>query len=108
MLRYKKINRRSLWLLFVVAYIFCVSLYGQEEVSDSLNNHFYFVHMTDTHVGVENNLELTQKIVEQINNLPMHIQCIVHTGDIVNDGMEDTIAVSNAIFALEKLEAPLL
>ena len=108
MLKYKKINRRYLWLLFVVAYIFCVSLYGQEEVSDSLNNHFYFVHMTDTHVGAENNLELTQKIIEQINNLPMHIQCIVHTGDIVNDGMEDTIAVSNAIFALEKLEAPLL
>lgn len=108
MLRYQNLNRASLWLFFIIAYIFCVSLYAQEEVSDSLNNHFYFVQITDTHVGTENNLEFTQKIVEQINNLPMHIQCIVHTGDIVNYGMEDTIAVSNAIFALEKLEAPLL
>ncbi len=104
----KRVSIHFYIFLSIIFWLCSISLYSQTEPVDSLNNHFYFVHMTDTHVGSENNLELTQKIVEKINNLPMYIQCVVHTGDIVNYGMEDTIAVTNAIFALEKLEAPLL
>ena len=92
----------------VVLLVSCISLCARIVPADSLNKHFYFVHLTDTHIGTENNLELTKEIVEQINNLPMHIHCIVHTGDIINFGMEDSIAVINAISALEQLEAPLL
>jgi len=101
-----KVQNRSFTL--VVFLVSCIFLYAQIEPADSLNNPFYFVHLTDTHIGTKNNLELTKEIVEQINNLPMHIQCIVHTGDIVNYGMGDTIAVINAISILEQLEAPLL
>ncbi len=101
-----KVNNRLFTL--IVFLVFCISPSAQTEPADSLNDHFYFVQISDTHIGTENNLEITQKIVEQINDLPMHIQCIIHTGDIVNYGMGDTIAVLNAISALEQLEVPLL
>ncbi len=99
---------KSRIFLLLVFLVFCISPSAQPEPADSLNDHFYFVQITDTHIGTENNLEITQKIVEQINDLPMHIQCIIHTGDIVNYGMGDTIAVLNAISVLEQLQAPLL
>jgi len=101
-------NKRIGILVFTVLLVSCICLYAEVIPADSLNNNFYFVHLTDTHIGTENNLEITQEIVEQINNLPMPIQCIVHTGDIVNYGMEDTPAVINAKAAFEQLEAPLL
>jgi len=94
--------------IFAVLLVSSICLFAEIIPAENMSSNFYFVHLTDTHIGTENNLELTQKLVEQINALPMPVQCVVHTGDIVNYGMEDTLAVIDAKAAFEQLEAPLL
>jgi len=45
---------------------------------------FYFVQITDTHLGIPGNKIRTDKVVKAVNGLPMEIVCVVHTGDIVD------------------------
>jgi len=45
---------------------------------------FYFVQITDTHLGVPENRVRTEKVVAAVNQLPMEILCVVHTGDIID------------------------
>ena len=99
----KRIMKISAIVLFLT--ILCFQLYGQE--IKTTNDPFYFVQITDTHIGKGTNLEITRNLVKQINELPMYIKCVIHTGDILQDGMSDTTNVIKAFEALEKLEAPL-
>jgi len=91
--------------IFFLINILYLQLYGQE--IKTTNGPFYFVQITDTHIGKGTNLEITRNLVKQINELPMEIKCVIHTGDILQDGMSDTTNVIKAFEALEKLEAPL-
>lgn len=91
-------------VVIVFFIILCFQLYGQEIKTE--DNHFYFVQITDTHIGKGTNLEITENLVKQINELPMEIQFVIHTGDILQDGMSDTTNVIKAFAALEKLEDP--
>jgi len=93
-------NERTGILVLAVVLVSSICLYAEVIPAENLSNNFYFVHLTDTHVGTENNLELMRRIVEQINALPMPVQCVVHTGDIVNYGMEETLACISVIAAL--------
>ncbi len=68
--------------------------------------HFYFVQIADTHLEDEDNLERTRKAVELINNLPMPIRCVVHTGDITTDKIEDQEITISALSVLEELTVP--
>lgn len=43
---------------------------------------FFFVQISDTHLGIRENDLRTRKVIDAINALPMKIQCVVHTGDI--------------------------
>ncbi len=95
----------KIFILVFFINILCFQLSGQE--IETKNNPFYFVQITDTHIGKGTNLEITQNLVKQINELPMEIKCVIHTGDILQDGMSDTTNVIKAFAALEKLEAPL-
>jgi len=62
--------------------------------------HFYFAQITDTHLGDLNNGDLTQKIVNDINTVPIKIEFVVHTGDIFNDTILDpkTVQEEKSIF----------
>jgi len=71
------------------------------------DNHFYFVQIADTHFGDRDHLERTKKVVDQINNLPMKIQCVVHTGDITMDMIEDEALVTKGLAVLDDLNAPI-
>ncbi len=68
--------------------------------------HFYFVQITDTHLGDRDNLMRTVKVIEAINRLPMKIGFVVHTGDIFNDNMEDEKVMRECRAAMKKLKAP--
>ena len=96
-------ERRLIFVLF----LFLISLQLLSEEIETEKDHFYFVQISDTHIGKGTNLEITQRLIEQINELPMKIQFVIHTGDITQNGLSDTISVLNAINALNKLDAPI-
>jgi len=53
-------------------------------VSFGQDNGFYFVQITDTHLGIPGNRSRTEQVVAAVNRLPMKILCVVHTGDIID------------------------
>ncbi len=64
-------------------------------------NRVYFVQITDTHLGIPLNRVRTGKVVEAVNNLPMEIACVVHTGDIIDrfhQGDEGIMAGALSVF----------
>lgn len=68
---------------------------------------FYFVQITDTHLGIRENDERTRKIVAAVNALPTEIQCVVHTGDIYDRSVrDDPGAVTRAAGVFKDLHAP--
>ena len=71
---------------------------------------FYFVQITDTHLGVVDHNDVLEKITDQINNLPMPVACIVHTGDIFADNItnEKTFAVATSLISRIKIPLMLL
>ncbi len=100
-------KNRTITILIIVLCINILffQLSGQE--INTPNNPFYFVQITDTHIGKGTNLEITQNLVQQINKLPMNIQFVIHTGDILQDGMRDSTNILKAAKVLSELEAPL-
>lgn len=74
--------------------------------SPCVAQHFYFAQMTDLHIGKADNAERASKVVDSINRLPMKIECVVVTGDIVDAGMPDEAAVKTALETMSKLKPP--
>jgi len=70
------------------------------------DTHFYFIQITDTHFGDGNYLDRLQKIVDSINALPMPIECVVHTGDISNNNIENEKSVDAGLAVLKQLKVP--
>ncbi len=71
------------------------------------NEQFHFVQITDSHLGYEKHNILMRKIVYSINNLPMQIDFIVHTGDIFQDNILNKKKTETALEIFNKLEAPI-
>ena len=69
--------------------------------------HFYFAQITDTHFGSGDHLTRTRKIIEQINALPMQIACVVHTGDIMADRIDDAGLVNDTLALMGRIKVPL-
>lgn len=90
-------------LLIGITCIICVISYAEERKG----KHFYFVQITDTHFGEGDHLDRTQKAVERINDLPMKIKCVVHTGDITMNKIDDKKVVDSGLSILEKLTVPI-
>ena len=73
---------------------------------ESNDVHFYFVQITDTHVGQSEENERLTSIVQAINRLPMPIAFVIHTGDIVADAITNPATVKTAQTILGGLHAP--
>jgi 3',5'-cyclic AMP phosphodiesterase CpdA len=65
-----------------------------------------FVQITDTHFGQRNHDELTDKIIKQVNKLPMAIDFAVHTGDIMNNTILTDAAVNKGLEVMSGLKVP--
>lgn len=71
----------------------------------------YFVHISDTHIGPRpgyarhGHISLTcaQRLVDIINTLPIEVDFVVHTGDIVTDPHPDAYALAAETLASLKL-----
>lgn len=100
-----KMNYPKYLMILLIGIVCIVSVNGHAEKRQE--NHFYFVQITDTHLGDENHLDRTKKVVDRINNLPMEIKCVVHTGDITMDKLEDKKVVDAGLSVLQRLKAPI-
>ena len=75
--------------------LFFTLFYISSAVSEQ---HFYFVQISDTHIGKSNNLKRTMKVVESINKLPFALQCVVHTGDIFHGSSDEDRRAAKKVF----------
>ncbi len=90
-------------LMFIMIFISIPQLISQETNSD---NSFYFIQITDTHLGENQNDQNFEKIISKINNLPMKIELIVHTGDIISEQIMDNVTKKKIAGELKKLKFP--
>jgi 3',5'-cyclic AMP phosphodiesterase CpdA len=67
---------------------------------------FFFVQITDTHWGAGDTLSLTRSAVAMINKLPVPIEFVVHTGDVLADRIGDERMVRDGLEAMKALKAP--
>ena len=67
---------------------------------------FYFVQITDTHFGSSGHDRIAVQMVEAINSLPMPIACVIHTGDIIADRLDnpEVLAVATGTLARLKMQ----
>lgn len=71
-------------------------------------DHFYFVQITDTHLGIPENDRRTRKIVDAVNALPVKLACVVHTGDIYDRRVrENPRALARAAGVFSSLRVPI-
>lgn len=74
-------------------------------ISLAAENKFYFVQITDTHVGRKTDTARTAEIIEQINKLPVDVKFIAVTGDIINtSGDEENLKEAARIFSKSKFK----
>lgn len=69
-------------------------------------SHFYFVQITDTHFGQAQHETYVRQAIEEINNLPLPIACVLHTGDIATDNLDDGKTASLATQVMSLARAP--
>jgi predicted MPP superfamily phosphohydrolase len=86
------------WLMVV---LFWLMLAG---VSSGQDNGFYFVQISDTHLGIPGNRERTEQVVAAVNRLPMEIACVVHTGDIIDRRKQGAETLADAALIFKKLK----
>jgi len=53
---------------------------------------FYFVQITDTHLGYKNHDELSGKIAKSVNKLPFDIEAVMVTGDVFQNNLHEADA----------------
>ncbi len=71
------------------------------------SNGFFFVQITDTHLdGGPNHAALAARMIDAINRLPMPIACVIHTGDIGADNLDNGHTASSASNLLHGLHVP--
>lgn len=85
-------------LLFVIP-----EAYSSDQETDSP---LYFVQITDTHYDEPGSGERIKKIINAVNELPMKIECVVHTGDITQEKLENESTVDSAIALFNKFKMP--
>jgi 3',5'-cyclic AMP phosphodiesterase CpdA len=91
--------------LFVTSLILLIFLGSGCQQSPSQDS-FYFVQLTDTHWPDSDHFQRTRKIVEAVNNLPMEIEFVIHTGDITMERITDANVTKEGIRILNRLDMP--
>jgi 3',5'-cyclic AMP phosphodiesterase CpdA len=67
---------------------------------------FNFVQITDTHWGNDDNLSRTEKAIAAINNLPIPVRFVVHTGDITNHNIKDRKVIKSGLAIMKICKYP--
>ena len=69
--------------------------------------HFYFAQMTDLHFGGNgDNAARAAVAVDNVNHVPMKLECVVVTGDLMSDNILDSAILNTALSTLKPLKPP--
>lgn len=71
------------------------------------DNHFYFIQITDTHIGKDDHARRILRCIEEMNNMPMKISCVIHTGDIFHDAISNSEGAKEYLKRFKKLKYPI-
>jgi predicted phosphodiesterase len=82
--------------------IFSISFTASAQIQDP--DSLYFVQITDTHVGQD--FQRTLSIIEAINKLPYKLDFVVHTGDIFDHTIDQSV-LSERFKLFKKLSIPI-
>lgn len=93
---------RTAWALILI----CLVLFAPVATPAGAEDAFYFVQITDTHLGSPENEKRTRRIVAAVNSLPMKIACVVHTGDICDRKIQNTKACTRAAEIFKEIKVP--
>lgn len=105
-----KRSPRLLLILCLVA-VACISCRPRRAaeprtLDETPSTHFYFVQITDTHLGSYDHTERLEKIIDGINKLPMKIEFVVVTGDIFADNILEPGMAAQSRELFEKADPP--
>lgn len=89
--------------------IILLCLLGTKQIwaQETSGTNFYFAQITDTHLGNSEHYRRTKLAIDEINNLPMKIEFVAHTGDITADQTENIDVVTNTIALFDELKMPI-
>lgn len=93
-------SRRCLFALALLSLLLSASRLTAE-------TNFFFVQVTDTHVGSRDHDDRMRRVVEAVNALPMPIACVVLTGDVASDNIHKTNAVERGLATIRQFKPPL-
>lgn len=74
--------------------------------AEETNTSFYFVQLTDTHQGDASHAERLKQAIAEINLIPLQVECVVVTGDIMADKILDSAAVKRTRALFRALKMP--
>lgn len=67
---------------------------------------FYFIQITDTHWGDDDNLQRTKTVITAINSLPIQIEFVIHTGDLTSRKIEDQNLIDSGLSIMKTCKFP--
>jgi len=81
------------------------TLWGKEQKSDS--SQFYFIQISDTHFGERDHYLRIRKVIDEINQLPVKIEFVALTGDIVADRIDKSEVLDHVFKEMNRLTVPI-
>jgi len=84
-----------------------VSLVLLANALSAASTNFFFVQISDTHLGVRDHDARIERVVDAINALPVPVDFVVLTGDVGSDNLARTNAVRRGLATLRRLKPPL-
>jgi 3',5'-cyclic-AMP phosphodiesterase len=94
-------KRNTCILLIVVGVVWLGGCASKQQAT-----HFYFVQMTDLHLGDRDHAQRAAACIDEINALPMKIDCVVVTGDMTMDNILRDDVADEARRVLGAIKAP--
>ncbi len=97
--------------LLIVVFLWCAGLAtvvpaGVDAAPGAREPHFFFAQITDTHWGAGDTVALTRTAVAMMNRLPVKLEFVVHTGDMLADRIGDERTVREGLDAMKSIKAP--
>jgi len=97
------LNQKPILKFIFLLFISISVLFPQIKDSDKP---IYFVQITDSHFDENESEERIGKIINSVNQLPMEIECVVHTGDVTQEKLHDKAVVDKAVAIFKGFNPP--
>jgi 3',5'-cyclic AMP phosphodiesterase CpdA len=100
------LSRNAIVKTALMLFLLCAPPQVPAEPDTTNGTHFFFAQVTDTHLGTYRHEEALEPILEMIRTLPIPLACLVHTGDIAADNIDNTNAMARGLQLLRRVQIP--